>query len=1427
MTHKRWLWNSASKAGVCRTPFVTALTILLLSFFCGQSASAQSLQKKTPPKQAAPKPLIRAKAKATSPETRTQGSQKRLEKDNPELVQKRMEWFYKQRAFPFSNIPAGARMNAFTHMQRMMENEGKLVRNPDGTFAPALANVTLPPPPTWSAIGPAPTSGGFFSPVTGRVTTIAVDPSDATGNTVLIGGAQGGIWRSTDGGATWTAVGDANPSLAMGAIAFAPSALATVYAGTGEQALTGFDVYYGAGILKSTDSGQHWALTCTPSISCPFTGPFSNGFFPGGGARISYLSVNPANPSLVLAGVQVFTGTNTAGVYCSSDGGSTWTNIIAGQMATFVAFATNSIAYAALGRGFGSSVNGTNPNGVYKLTNATNCSPTISNISPTSLIPGGSSIGRIDIGIDPNDATGNTLYASIANASTTSELNIGVFKTVNGGTSWTNTNAPDICQFQCWYDNVVKVDPANASFIFFGGGAVFLGNSFAWVMRSSNGGAAWSPAIPTSPNGGDPTLPHVDVHAITLFRATSGTNSGKTIAYLGNDGGLWRTNDAEAATVSWTNINNSPLQLTQFYPSLSVHPSNPNIAFAGSQDNASQNFGDPSATSFLNWVDNQTCGDGGWTAIDPQTPSTVYVVCIFADINKSLFNGAPRSFKPAINGVNQTDPVNFIPPITIDAVNPQRLYFGTNRIWQSTDGANSWNAISNPISSGFGVITALAVGGSTGSVVYAGTDDAQVAVATNVSPGPATFNLVTGIGTQLPNRAVTQIVTDPGDGTGKTAYVLYSGFSGLYPATGLTGDHLGHIFKTIDAGAVWTDMSCTKVGACETPNASDLPNIPVNDLVIDPDVSGTLFAATDLGVFQGTCTVTCSWTTFNNSSLPAVAVFSLRLHEPSRTMMAATHGRGAWSVVLNNFTQTFNISELKPASAPPGTTSLPLTIVGNGFTGSVSSAINWTINGVITHPTLTFVNANQLTTNLGSAQLQNAGDAIVTVTDTPGTTNALTFTVLGAPPTLTSINPTQVPVGSGNTAMMLTGSGFVSGSQVFFNGAANGVSTTFNSSTSLSAMIPSSLLGPFGSTNDITVVNPPPGGGPSLPQTFKVVAPPPVNDNFASAININLTNGAFTDTKDSSGATTEAADPVPACVLQFSVAQGNTGGHPNGDYNTIWYKFTPASNGNVSIDTNGSNYDTALSVWTGSAGSLAAVPNGCNDDINPGIVLTSQVAFNVTNGTTYFIMVSSFGPPDPNPLALGGKSVINVSFAQAPFAFTSQPTTNTVNAGSSATYTITVNAVMSGFNSPVTVSCSVQSPAPTSFPPTCSLNPTTITPGGAPSSSTLTVSTTSRAFVPPAPFAWRWPRFMPVPILAALVLLFAALIYFSRSKRQRSFVGATFALVVLFLVFEAAGCGGGSSPPAPHGTPPGTYTITVTGASGGQTNTTNVTLNVN
>jgi len=160
------------------------------------------------------------------------------------------------------------------------------------------------------------------------------------------------------------------------------------------------------------------------------------------------------------------------------------------------------------------------------------------------------------------------------------------------------------------------------------------------------------------------------------------------------------------------------------------------------------------------------------------------------------------------------------------------------------------------------------------------------------------------------------------------------------------------------------------------------------------------------------------------------------------------------------------------------------------------------------------------------------------------------------------------------------------------------------------------------------------------------VAPPPPNDNFASAITIN--NLDFFDFQDSSGATTESADPTPPCAHQYTSAQGNTGGHPNGAYNTIWYTLTPLFSASLFLETQGSSYDTVLSVWTGtgtSEATLTATNLACNDDVVPGVQIQSQItSVSLTAGTTYYIMVSSFGPPDPNPIALGGRAQFHAMY---------------------------------------------------------------------------------------------------------------------------------------------------------------------------------------
>jgi hypothetical protein len=308
----------------------------------------------------------------------------------------------------------------------------------------------------------------------------------------------------------------------------------------------------------------------------------------------------------------------------------------------------------------------------------------------------------------------------------------------------------------------------------------------------------------------------------------------------------------------------------------------------------------------------------------------------------------------------------------------------------------------------------------------------------------------------------------------------------------------------------------------------------VNDLVIDPQIPGTLYAATDLGVFQGTCTIatpiaprTCSWSTLG-SGLPNVAVLSLKLHAPSRTLRAATHGRGVWDFALGGV-PPFAITSLSPVSANAGDPGVAQFVVnGNGF--SPTSKINFTING--TTATITPVSpttATQLTAALPSAVLQTPGVAQVSVTDNAQTTATLPFPVLALVPTLAGFSPTSTPVQPpaplASVQITVNGTNFTARSTVILNPSFSGpggklnLLTTFNSSTSLSATIPASALGPFGSTNDFAVSTPPPGGGSSTSNprsqiipTFKVVAPIPPNDNFAAAIDLaTINNGNSTD----------------------------------------------------------------------------------------------------------------------------------------------------------------------------------------------------------------------------------------------------------------------------------------------------------------------------
>jgi photosystem II stability/assembly factor-like uncharacterized protein len=330
------------------------------------------------------------------------------------------------------------------------------------------------------------------------------------------------------------------------------------------------------------------------------------------------------------------------------------------------------------------------------------------------------------------------------------------------------------------------------------------------LYRSRDGGQTWN-NITAGING---TWTFGD------YRAFSFSSDGSTL-YIGSDGGDFKTHDATADSVSWAPLNDT-LDTVLFYPRspISMHPTNPNIGLGGAQD-----LGILLYSGTTSWTQVQSC-DGGTTLIDFVNPSNMYATCQGISIYKSTQGGAAGSWKSAISGINASDTAEFVPTIAMDPNNQQRLFYGTYRLYQSNDGASKWNPISGDVSNGcYAGVTSIAVSPASPDFIYLGSQCGSVYVSTNsTSASPVWVNQSTG----LPNRDLISVVADPVSAS--TAYATFSGFT-------FGSDQLGHVFKTTNSGVSWADIS------------GNLPNIPANHLAVDPDLPGTLYLATDVGVF--------------------------------------------------------------------------------------------------------------------------------------------------------------------------------------------------------------------------------------------------------------------------------------------------------------------------------------------------------------------------------------------------------------------------------------------------------------------------------------------------------------------------------------------------------------------------------------------------
>ena len=845
------------------------------------------------------------------------------ERDEDDDPAARQAWFYNQRAFPFASIPPGARRNAMLQIART----DALARFERQAFLAAatgqnLRTVAAVDAANWTLIGPRPTDGGTVRATAGRVNAIAIDPRN--NDVVYIGAAEGGVWKTTDGGVNWTPLTDDQVSLANGAIALDPNQPDTVYVGTGEENFAG-DSYYGAGILKSTDGGATWVN---------ILGPFLRD-------KISSLVVHPTKSQILLC-------TSTTGVWRSADAGANWASVLSGAAGISLAVdpSNGDSIYASLG-----SVASNAKNGVYHSSDAgltwTPVTGTGSALLPTA------NVGRIEIAMAPSAPA--TIYAQIENLSTSSSGSLlGIYKTTDAGTTWSRLPlTPPTASLwgdQLWYDNTIRVHPTDPNVVWSGA---------LQIYRSLDGGATWAALAQA---GANQVSIHVDFHHLAF------TPDGNKL-FLANDGGMYSTTDVNAASVNWTNLN-STLAITQFYPGLAVDPARPDVAVGGTQDNGTQRF-----SGVESW-NNVTCGDGGFQAIDPSNPALAYGSCQNIAVERTLSLSGSGLWLPAVYGIDQTDLTSFMSPLAIDPSNPQTLYFGTYRLWQTGDSAGRWNAISPDLTGGKkGTVRTIAVAPSDSNVVYAGTSNGKVFATTEAPSGAAAVWTDRTAG--LSSRAITHITVDPLDSA--TAYVTFSGFAA---ASSSTPDIAGHIFKTSDGGAHWSDAS------------GNLANIPVNDLVIDPDLPQTLYIATDAGVMV-TLDGGATWSSLGNG-MPKVVVSSLVLHRASRVLRAATHGRSVWDILvpLSGSSLAPAIEAITPTSTNAGGGDFTLSVTGSNF-GS-RTVVRW--NGQ-SRPT-SFVDSAHLAVIIPANDIAVVGRAAVLAFNTAsggGASNATSFTI-GPPP---------------------------------------------------------------------------------------------------------------------------------------------------------------------------------------------------------------------------------------------------------------------------------------------------------------------------------------------------------------------------------------------------------------------------------------------
>ncbi|GIH03034.1 hypothetical protein Rhe02_11010 [Rhizocola hellebori] len=702
------------------------------------------------------------------------------------------EWMTTQRTYPDKAVDLG--------QSRAKAIEQANVVRASGGFAAQAA---------WTSLGP--------TNVGGRVTDIVVDP--VRSNTVYAGAASGGVWKSTNGGTSFSYSWNITLPQSVGALAISPAGV--LYAGTGEGNPGGGSVSFpGNGIYRSSDGGVTWTLLGLTGTN-----------------RIGRIVIDPAdaNRIFVAAAGNLFVPGGARGLYRSTDAGATWQLVLAGANSTTgaidLAISTTSV-YVSMWdhvRTPGTRVYGGVGSGIYRSTDGGATWARLAGGLPASS----SNLGRMGIAVSKSTPT--RLYAIAAN---TSGNFLGMWTSTNSGTSWTAlTNTGPVSSSQStfgWWFGRIFVDPVSSSHLWVPG---------VPMVESTNSGSSWT---------SNSSSFHADQHAVGFDPLVANR------VFIGNDGGIYRSTANGSLSGSWTKTTN--LANMQFY-TVAVSKQDISRISGGLQDNGSRR-------SWSNWG-SYWGGDGLQNLIDPTNQNKVYACSQNGSCGRSTNGGTSMSNFGSTTSSRRA----WLTPVTFDPTNPAIMYYGGERLNRSTNSAQTWAAISPDLSRGssgsstFNTISTIGVAPSNGAVIYVGTDDGRMWITRNT--GGSWTEITAG----LPTRFMTRVTVDPTDAN--LAYVTVSGYT--------AGDIAPHVFRTTNGGTSWQDISgnlpnapvndivynpqnrtvlfvatdvgvftSSDTGVTWTTAGTGLPNVPVLDLdtTVSAGVTQLTAATYGLGMYR-------------------------------------------------------------------------------------------------------------------------------------------------------------------------------------------------------------------------------------------------------------------------------------------------------------------------------------------------------------------------------------------------------------------------------------------------------------------------------------------------------------------------------------------------------------------------------------------------